>query len=420
MFYESCGYFNYGAGELCFFLCCYHRCFTDDGGSDFPLLHRMGDAFISLSYPTNAPERTLYVNFGDSGLRSGATSRDGMTKLPKYLLLLGLGTPALRDYYARSARVAGIDDLLFPSLLPPICPDGQPPELPALSVYPDTGLAMLRSGAAVDGTLFALRCGFTWNHAHDDAGTFLLIRNGEDVICDSGSVSYGKSDYISHYCAAAAHNVVTVNGRGQQGEAIYRGNKFSGRILHTVAAPDMVYLLADATGPMCDTCLRNHRSFLRLGEEVFVTVDDLYTYAESEFAYRLHHRGQLTENADGSLSVRTEKNALRIHAASPVAVTHRTGVYEGLSYVDTVPDGRARLCNLLHVIAPEERMVSVTPLSAEDGIILVNLLISLRIFSSTFSGSFSSSSLASHSAASEPASSSTPSSVWMAFIFSRR
>lgn len=373
MFYESTGYFNYGAGELCRFLYVYSRCFPGSTLNDFPILRHVGAAYLSLVYPVSDARRHLYLNFGDSALSSAPDSRDGMTMLPQYLLLLGLGNENLRRYYARAIRKRNFLDLLYPELCgsggsvsqnnAPCLPD---PIYPTVVDYPDTGLAMWRSGAAVDGTLFSVRCGFTWNHAHDDAGTFILLRNGENVLCDSGTVSYGKSDYISHYCAAPAHNVVTVDGRGQQKESLYRGNKFPGRLLHTLDQAPFTYLLADATGPMCDTCLRNHRSFLRLGEEIFVTVDDLYTYEPTRFSYLLHHPGEATLEK-GSIRIRTDKNALRVHTVSPVACSIRTDSYEGLRYVAVEPDEPARLCNLMHVIAPEELGVTVQAQDCPDG-----------------------------------------------------
>lgn len=366
MFYESCGYFNYGAGELCRFLFHYRRCF-DDPADDFPVLPKLGHAFMSLTYPTADDVKTMYANFGDSGLRSPADRRDGMMMLPQYLLLLGVGDEALRQYYARGARKPNLLDLLYPALLPRLDATLPPPAQPATEVYSGTGLAFLRSGAAEDGNLLAIRCGFTWNHAHDDAGTFILMRNGEDILCDSGSVSYGKSDYISHYCAAAAHNVVTVNGRGQQSESLYRGNKFPGRLLHLTEGEGISYLLADATGPMCDSCLRNHRSFLRLGEDIFVTVDDLYTYEKAKFSYLLHHRGQSEVQEDGSVIIRSDKNALRVVSVSPSATTVRADSYEGLSHIAIEGIESSRLCQMMHVISPVEAGVSVSPLQTADG-----------------------------------------------------
>lgn len=373
MFYESAGYFNYGAGELCRFLYVYSRCFCGGVLTDFPILRHVGDAYLSLVYPVSDERQHLYLNFGDSALSSSPSDRDGMTMLPQYLLLLGLGNENLRRYYARAIRKRNFLDLMYPELCgsggsvsqnnAPSLPN---PTYPAVADYPDTGLAMWRSGGAVDGTLFSVRCGFTWNHAHDDAGTFLLLRNGESVLCDSGTVSYGKSDYISHYCAAAAHNVVTIGGRAQHKESLYRGNKFPGRLLHTLRAGGFTYLLADATGPVCDTCLRNHRSFLRLGEEIFVTVDDLYTYEPARFAYLLHHAGEATVT-DGCVTIRTDKNRLCVHTVSPTPATISTGEYEGLRHISVEPDEPSRFCNLIHVIAPEESGAQVQALDAPDG-----------------------------------------------------
>lgn len=373
MFYESAGYFNYGAGELCRFLYTYTRCFPGVVLTDFPILQHIGDAYLSLAYPVSDPRCHLYVNFGDSALSSDPKTRDGMTMLPQYLLLLGLGSENLRRYYARAIRKRNILDLLYPELCgnggsvrqsePSALPN---PAYPAVTVYPDTGLAMWRSGAPVDGTLLAVRCGFTWNHAHDDAGTFILMRNGESILCDSGTVSYGKSDYISHYCSAVAHNVVTVNGRGQQRESFFRGNKFPGRLLHALHDGVFTYSLADATGPMCDTCMRNHRSFLRLGEDIFVTVDDLYTYESAHFAYLLHHAGEATVDPD-CIRIRSEKNALCIHTISPTPVNIHTNEYEGLHAVSIEPCDASRLCNLLHVIVPCEIDAQVQKAECPDG-----------------------------------------------------
>lgn len=379
MFYESCGYFNYGAGELCRFLCAYHRCFKDHGESDFPILRQVGDAYLSLTYPTRGDERTLYVNFGDSALRSPADVRDGMTLLPQYLLILGLGNENLRRYYARSARKATIVDLLFPALLPSLDADAPVPDLPAIAFYPETGLAMLRHGDCVDGTLLSIRCGFTWNHAHDDAGTFILMRNGEDILCDSGNVPYSKKDYITHYCAAEAHNVVTVNGHGQHKETIYRGNKFPGRLLHLVHDEEIRYVLADATGPMCDSCLRNHRNFLQLGDDILVTIDDLYTYENAQFAYLLHHRGKATHENEHTVRITTDKNDLRITAISPVPITIKSDSYEDLSYLSTETTAASRLCNMMHIISPTSANVTLLPLSCADGY-GVRLMTASRIY----------------------------------------
>ena len=46
---------------------------------------------------------------------------------------------------------------------------------------------MLRSSWENDATLLAMKSGYTWNHAHADAGSFILFKQGEPLIIDSGT-----------------------------------------------------------------------------------------------------------------------------------------------------------------------------------------------------------------------------------------
>ena len=50
-----------------------------------------------------------------------------------------------------------------------------PGAVPTMMVYPDIGWAMMRSSWEKDATLLAVKSGFAWNHAHADAGSFLLF-----------------------------------------------------------------------------------------------------------------------------------------------------------------------------------------------------------------------------------------------------
>jgi len=190
MFYESCGYFNYGIGELAKFLFVYRRCFSDDGESNYPILEKVPGAFLSMVYPVSGNAKNYHVNFGDSALTGG------FTLLPQYLLLLGYGDENLSRFYTRIKTSPDIYDLLYPELLGK--KDDTPPVYPQSIVYPKTGLAFLRSSSEEDAIMLSVRCGFTWNHAHDDAGTFILFANGENLLSDSGTINYGKSVYVNH------------------------------------------------------------------------------------------------------------------------------------------------------------------------------------------------------------------------------
>ncbi|MGH7958281.1 MAG: heparinase II/III domain-containing protein, partial [Opitutaceae bacterium] len=75
-------------------------------------------------------------------------------------------------------------------------------------IYPDIGWAVLRDSWDRDATLLAVKSGDTWNHAHADAGSFILFHAGRPLLIDAGSCSYGRPEYRGYYARSAAHNVV--------------------------------------------------------------------------------------------------------------------------------------------------------------------------------------------------------------------
>lgn len=354
MFYESCGYFNYGAGELCRFLFTWNNCFEDNGDADIPVLKKMPDAFMSLSYPKSGEDRYYFVNFGDSGLKGI------FTMLPQHLLLLGYGNENLKRFYCRQKTELDVLDILYPDILGGW--DGSAPTYPKTDLYPGTGLAFLRSDdgneKGEDATMLSVRCGFSWNHAHDDAGSFILFHKGENPICDSGKTGYDKSDYKSYYCAAEAHNIVTINGCAQWHENNYRGNKFVGTLPHFIEDGKLAYLLADATGPVANLCLRNHRNFLRLDDSLFVVIDDLYTYEPSEFAFLLHYNGEMIRE-ENRLQIITGDVKTSVFTVSPAPYTIEQRAHDDKTYVAIKAQENSRLFNMINVISFGEEPVTV-------------------------------------------------------------
>jgi|GEM_PF-2235574 len=59
-----------------------------------------------------------------------------------------------------------------------------------LPLYSDIGWASLRSSWNRNATLLGVKSGYTWNHAHADAGSFVLFHEGENILIDSGKCSY--------------------------------------------------------------------------------------------------------------------------------------------------------------------------------------------------------------------------------------
>lgn len=340
MFYESAGYFNYGTGELCRYLLARKNC-LGKGTEDFPVLEKVPDAFMALSYPVADSRKFLFVNFGDSSLTSA-----GYELLPRRLLALGIGDENFRRFYRDLKKADTWLDLMFPEAYET---DGEPVVLPSPDVYPDTGLAFFRDGD----TELAVRCGFTWNHAHDDGGSFLYFANGEDILCDSGSVPYNKKDYVGHYCSAEAHSVIKVGGKGQFEENIYRGSRFTGRVeLLTDSC-----LLADVTGPTADRCLRNFRTFVVLEKGLFAVVDEIYTYAPTTFEWLLHYRGTMT-GENGVCTVKTEKNFLRFFSVTEAPSETEIRTHDGVSYFADSQKEPSRYFNRITVFSLGEEEVT--------------------------------------------------------------
>jgi hypothetical protein len=85
--------------------------------------------------------------------------------------------------------------------------------------------------------------------------------------------------------------VVLFNGRAENPEDTYFGSKFHGTVSHLLDAGDLRYVLADATGPTCDTFIRNFRSFLWVGDIILI-LDDLKTFEPGQFEWLLHYDGE--------------------------------------------------------------------------------------------------------------------------------
>lgn len=90
----------------------------------------------------------------------------------------------------------------------------QPP--PGLAVFPDTGYAVLRQR----GLWLAFDCGplapaFLPAHAHADALSLQLWRDGSPVVVDPGSTTYAAGALRDRERSTAAHATVCVDGRDQ-------------------------------------------------------------------------------------------------------------------------------------------------------------------------------------------------------------
>ena len=247
-FYESVNYANFGLSEYLLFRLAWRNAMAPVAPPVIPLLDKAGDFFIHASYPNAGP--LMSVNFGDSSITAnGARPIVLLTALgdrrDRYLWYL---SKIRQGQFREGADLATPMGLLFhPDI--DAATAGTLPELPTSILMKDMGWAMMRSSWADNATLLAVKSGFTWNHAHADAGSFILFHDGEYLLIDSGNCSYDLPDYTRYYCQSVAHNVVLIDGKAQNPEDDYYGVKTPGQLYHLMDAGAFKYVMADATGP---------------------------------------------------------------------------------------------------------------------------------------------------------------------------
>jgi len=162
------------------------------------------------------------------------------------------------------------------------------PGLPLSVLYPDMGWGLLRSSWEKPGTLFAIKSGITFNHAHADAGSFMLYYRGDPLLIESGGApSYSLPEYDSYYRQSRAHNVVMFDGEAEFHDDTYFGSQFPGTLTHLIDAGNLKYIMADATGPTVWKFRRNFRHVLWIGDVILI-IDDVKSYQAGQFQWLLH------------------------------------------------------------------------------------------------------------------------------------
>lgn len=283
-FYESVSYANFGVGEYLLFRLAYTNAL---GAIKMPYdeqLQKTVDWFIQACYPRTG--KLMSLNFGDS---NDFANGDRPARL---MLALGLG----KDYYSWYLRQTanngfredlGVETPMGSLYYPEKQAVAKDNPLPTSALYGNMGWAMLRNSWRPNATMLGVKSGYTWNHAHADAGSFVLYHKGQNLLIDGGDVGYGNPEYSSYFVTSRAHNVVMFDGVAQDPRDQYSAVKNPGHLYHLIDGGHLKYLLADATGPTSRNFLRNYRSFLWVGNVILV-IDDLKTYEAGRFDWLLH------------------------------------------------------------------------------------------------------------------------------------
>ena len=289
-FYESINYANFGFSQYLLFRLAHQNVFPKVELPAIPQMEPMADFFIQTTYYSK--ERPISVNFGDSG-----SHRNGNACV---VLLWNLGVQ--KDRYAWYLKQTNHGDdkegltvgtanglILNPDL--PDLKNEYVPELPTTQLFPDMGWAMLRNSWKNNASFLAVKSGFTWNHTHADAGSYILFHKGKNLIIDSGHSGYSSPLYTKYDCQSIAHNVVLFNGEGQRKKDPYFGVVNPGSLHNLIGTDDFKYLLANATGPYSHILSRNFRSFIWVGDVILV-IDDLLADEPGQFEWLLHYEGE--------------------------------------------------------------------------------------------------------------------------------
>ena len=297
-FYESVSYAGYAIRTHLPFRLAWRDAFITPLPEN-PVLEKIADFFIHTSYPRSGGS-PWSLDFGDSSLGS-----NGGSVIP-LLWALGNRNPGAlwhlnqcrggRGNRDGEAEKTGLmrgspRDLLYSPTDEELAAIGELPDLPRAKMFPDMGWVAMRSSWEKDATLLGVKSGYTWNHAHADAGSFILFHRGKYFFIDSGKSGYSTPEYDDYYRQSVAHNVVMFNGKAENPEDTYFGSKFHGTVSKLIDAGDLRYVLADATGPTSNNFIRNFRSFLWIGDVILV-IDDLKSFEPGQFEWLLHYNGQ--------------------------------------------------------------------------------------------------------------------------------
>ncbi|MGH9599737.1 MAG: heparinase II/III domain-containing protein [Terracidiphilus sp.] len=308
--YEGVNYMNYSVSQYLHYRLAWMNTYPGRQAARLEPLDGAAGFFLQTLYPATAGFYS--VDFEDAPLHVDVTAT---------ILLLaacGLGTPDGARYLklVQTHPTGTLLDVLRQQSLP--AADG---DAPLTAIYPHLGWATMRTSWENDATLMAMKSGYTWNHAHADAGSFMIFHKGAPLIIDSGMCSYARPEYTSYYRQSRAHNVILFNGEGQPAEDLGYGCKFPGHTHALVDGLGLKYVYADATGPMARFFSRNYRSWLWSGDTILV-IDDVKVHTEGKLDWLLHFDGDYTANADGSVNLKNGAAAAQVEFLYP-AVTHR-------------------------------------------------------------------------------------------------
>lgn len=319
--YEGVNYTNYGVSAYLQYRLAWQNTYPGREAAHMESLDHIATYFLHTLYPTSTG--FYAVNFNDSSINADAT-------LTIWLLIAcGLGSND-GSRYLQNVHTDPQGTLL--TLLRQQSNPQAEGEAPTSCIYPHMGWATMRSSWRNDATLLAMKSGNTWNHAHADAGTFILFKQGKPLIIDSGTCKYSRPEYTTYYRQSRAHNVILFNGQGQPEEDIGLGCKFPGHLNNLIDGHGLKYIYADATGPMARWLKRNYRHWFWSGDLILI-VDDVRAHTAGQIDWLLHYDAACSADSVGGIRLKNGDAEAVVKMLHPPTETH-----EEIGLVDHDPD----------------------------------------------------------------------------------
>jgi hypothetical protein len=342
--YEGVNYTNYGVSQYLHYLLAWQNTFPDRKAPRIEPLNHITTYFLQTLYPTSSG--FLTVDFDDSPPSVDVTET---------LLLLAACGYASPDAARYLAHVHTHPQGTLLSLLRQAPQPTAQGDIQLSCVYGHMGWATMRSSWENDATFLAMKSGYTWNHAHADAGTFVLFKNGKPLIIDSGTCAYSRPEYTTYYRTSRAHNVILFNGQGQPEEDIGLSCKFPGHLHSLIDGHGLKYVYADATGPMARWFTRNYRHWLWSGDLILIA-DDVRAHTEGQLDWLLHYAGECTEDTTGGVRLSNDAAHALVRVLYPPCQIHEdSGLADHdpdrkVTYLVFHPQAQARLQQFIAVI----------------------------------------------------------------------
>lgn len=283
-YYESVNYANYGMSQYLL----YRFAKGNHNGGKYDIDDndkKIAEYFMHTCYPvTEGKMPSLYFGDGDE-----FSNGEMCVKL---LYAMGIHDDNLLWYLSKITphqhrEGLPLDYPLGILISPDLTLAPQEPTLPTQAAYLSNGWGIIRNSWDNNSSLLAVKCGHTWNHAHADAGSFILYHNGYPVIKDAGNCWYPNENYRNYFFQSQAHNVLMLDGKAQPEEHQYQGAYNDGKISQITESSGVRFISADATGPTGKYFQRNIRNFLWI-DNVILIIDDARSFDYGEYSWTLH------------------------------------------------------------------------------------------------------------------------------------